>query len=425
MSVYLKNATFIDWETLEFKLTDIKVYEGINDKIQFINVIPKEVNDGDIIDCTGKIVTKSFACGHHHTYSALSRGMPPPIKTPGNFHETLKYIWWTLDKSLDSEMIKASALVTALFCAKNGVTFVIDHHSSPFSAENSLDIISDAFNKIGISNLVCLELSDRDGELPKMNGLSETERYLEEKKQGLVGLHASFTVGDGLLGRAIQLSERYDSGIHVHCAEDMIDQNECMKKYNKRIIERFRDSGVLSFKKTILAHCLHLDDNERNILQESGTYIVENIESNLNNKVGYFNSTGLNENIMLGTDGMHSDMLRSAKVAYFVGRGIEDADMKTIYDRFRNIHRYLKDNRFFGDSENNLVILDYEAPTNINNDNFLGHFFFGLESKHVDSVISSGKLIVRNKKVLTVDENEILEYSKEVGKKLWEKMKKN
>jgi len=98
--------------------------------------------------------------------------------------------------------------------------------------KNDLTSIADAFDKVGISHLLCLELSDRDGEESKRKGLEETENYLKEKRQGLVGLHASFTIGDELLKKVINLAEKYNSGIHVHCAEDLMDQNECIKEYN-------------------------------------------------------------------------------------------------------------------------------------------------------------------------------------------------
>jgi len=423
MILYLKNATYVDWKTLEFKKTSIKVHQGPDGKIEFAPQFPAKETD-TILDCTGKLVMKSFACGHHHVYSALARGMGAPKKIPTNFHEVLQYVWWTLDKCLDLKMIEASALSTALYCAKNGVTFVIDHHASPFAIDNSLETIAAAFDKVGVSHLLCYELSDRDGLIPRQKGLEETGNYLKNKNQGLVGLHASFTVGDDLLKQAVTLAEKYDSGIHVHTAEDQIDQDSCLRDHGQRVVRRFSRAGVLAFPKTIMVHCLHLDPEERNLLQKSPVYVAQNTESNLNNNVGIFNANGLGDNIMLGTDGMHSDMLRSAKAAYLVGQGVESITPDGIYQRFRKVHHYLKENCFTGDGENNLVILDYDTPTEIRQNNFTGHFVYGIDSRHVESVISNGRLIVKNRKALTVEEDEILHFSREMGNKLWEKMRK-
>jgi cytosine/adenosine deaminase-related metal-dependent hydrolase len=426
MALYLKNAVVVDWRTLEFGRGHLKVDEGVNGGIHFLagGESPPEPAGGDdtVLDCTGRLVTQSFACGHHHIYSALARGMGAPKKIPENFHEILQYIWWTLDKCLDLEMIEAGALATALSCARNGVTFVIDHHASPFSVDHSLETIAGAFDKVGVSHLLCYEMSDRDGEESRQMGLQETQNYLKNGNQGLVGLHASFTVGDELLNRAVELAEKYRSGIHVHVAEDPLDQYDCLQKHHNRVIQRFFNAGVLNFDKTILAHCLHVDIREREILSHSPVWVAQNTESNLNNNVGTFEAEGLGENIMLGTDGMHSDMLRSAKAAYLVGQGAGGISPEGIYRRFRNVHHYLKKNKFKGDGANNLVILNYDSPTEINRDNFYGHFVYGLDSCHVESVISDGRLIVKDRRVLTVDEPEILAFSKEMGSKLWRKM---
>lgn len=422
MAIYLKNATFIDWQTLEFKNSNIKVNQGNNNGFEFINEIPIDTKE-EIIDCSGKYVTKSFVCGHHHIYSALARGMGAPKKNPENFYEILKYVWWTLDKCLDKDMIEASALTIAIDCAKSGTTFVIDHHSSPFAVEGSLEIIAKAFEKVGISHLLCYEISDRDGLDIAKKGLKETENYLKNN-QGLVGLHASFTVSDETLKKAVKLSETYKSGIHIHVAEDKHDQEHCVKNYNQRVVERLNNSGGLNSSKTILGHCLHLSNNEKELINNSNAWVVQNSESNLNNNVGYFNSRGLGENIMLGTDGMHSDMLRSAKSAFYVGQGFDNIDYSGVYNRFRNAHKYISSNNFSGDGDNNLVVLDYDSPTEFNQNNFLGHFLFGIEAKHVQHVISNGKLIVKDKNITTVNEDEILKYSQELSVKLWEKMKK-
>lgn len=420
MSILLTNATYIHPETLEFTKTNILVEEGEGGKISFLKQIPPD-NTTAILDCRGKYITKSFANGHHHVYSALSRGMGAPKKSPKNFQEILQYVWWTLDKALDLEMIRSSALVTAMACAKSGVTFAIDHHASPFAVKGSLETIAQAFDEVGVSHLLCYEITDRDGPHIARQGLDETAAYLS-KRQGLVGLHASFTVGHETLKQAVELARQTNSGIHIHVAEDKSDVDHCTAHYYTRVVDRLADAGVLDFPRTILAHCLHLDEYEKKQIEASPAWVVQNMESNLNNSVGFFNSTGLGDRIMLGTDGMHSDMLRSAKAAFFAGHNFDQIDYSETYRRFRSVHNYLKSNDFKGDGENNLVVLDYDTPTPFNSSNFLGHFLFGLESAHVQHVIANGKLILENRKISGVNEQQILEDARVQAERLWVKM---
>ena len=420
MSILLKNAIYIDWKTYEFTKTDILVEEGKSGKIKFTDNI-SDINRFKIIDCNNKFVTKSFALGHHHAYSALARGMPLLKKTAANFYEILQYVWWNIDKKLDNKMIEASALATAIACAKSGSTFVIDHHSSPNFISGSLQIIADAFDKVGISHLLCYEISDRDGIEKSIQTFEETENYLKTN-QALIGLHASFTLSAETLKKASNLMNKYKTGVHIHIAEDKFDQYDSLKKYNKRVIERLNDYTFLDSSKTILAHCLHVNKNERNIIKNSKAYIVQNSESNLNNGVGKFNSKDLGENIMIGTDGMHSDMLRAVQYSYFTGLSFDNINLEKAYLRFRNTHNYIKTNEFIGDDENNLVIFDYDSPTEINKENFIGHFIYGFTSKNIQHVISKGKLIVENYKLTNINEDDVLYFTKEQANKLWEKL---
>jgi cytosine/adenosine deaminase-related metal-dependent hydrolase len=213
-----------------------------------------------------------------------------------------------------------------------------------------------------------------------------------------------------------------NSGIHIHAAEDLSDQEHCESVNNKRVVNRLNDFGVLNSSKTILGHCLHLNVEEKELIKNSPAWVVQNMESNLNNKVGMFSGHNLGNNIMLGTDGMHSDMLQSAKSAFFAGQKTDNIDYSTTYQRFRNVHHYLNQNGFAGDGANNLVVLDYDSPTEINKDNFLGHFLFGINSNHITHVISDGKLIVKNRIIQTVDEEDILKTSRKLSKILWKKM---
>ncbi len=422
MALILKNATYIDHKTLEFRIGHIEVQEGKQGKIIFHQYFPFD-SEAEIIDCEGKLVTKSFVVGHHHVYSALARGMDAPKKNPGNFREILQYVWWTLDKALDADMIRASALTTAIACAKAGATFAIDHHASPNHISGSLNIIAKAFDEVGVDHLLCYEITDRDGLDKAAEGLAETENYLK-KRQGLVGLHASFTVGNDTMKKAADLISETASGAHIHVAEDLYDETHCIDNHRKRVVERLNDYGMLNSSKTILGHCLHIDEHERKLIADSKAFVVQNTDSNLNNRVGFFNSKDISDKVILGTDGMHSDMLHSAKSAFFVGQNFDSVDFPGIYNRFRNVHNYLQINNFEGDGENNLVILDYDSPTEINQNNFFGHFVFGINSNHVQYVISQGKLIVRDRKIITVDEKEILKFSKEQSLRLWAEMAK-
>jgi cytosine/adenosine deaminase-related metal-dependent hydrolase len=419
--IVLKNTTYIDWNTFEFKHGHVLVEPGLDNSIQIVQSIPPNLSGAQIIDCQNKFVTKSFANGHHHVYSAMATGMPAPKKIPGNFYEILKYIWWTLDKSLDLEMIKYSAYATAIACAKNGVTFVVDHHASPFAIEGALETIAEAFNDVGVNHLLCYEISDRDGVKIANKGLEATEKFLKNN-QALVGLHASFTLTNKTLAKAADLARKYNTGVHVHVAEDLYDQEHCYDIHNKRVVERFQEHGLLNLPGSILVHCLYLTNAERDLIRESGVFVAQNTESNLNNNVGQFNSCSIGSHIMLGTDGMHSDMLRAAKATYFTGQLSDTIDFSETYHRFRNVNNYLAQSNIKGDGANNLVVLNYQPSTVFNQDNFLSHFIYGIDSTHVQHVIANGKLIVKDCKVITVDEVEIKRKAQLQSEKLWTKM---
>ena len=425
MTLYLKNANYLDAKTLELRKTHLAVEPGPTGGLIFRDSTP---SDGElsiqdrVVDCRGRLVTRSFACGHHHIYSTLARGMPAPPRIPTNFLEVLETIWWRVDKRLDRDMIEASALAAALHMAKHGVTFCVDHHSSPYATEGSLETIARAFEKIGLGHLLCYENSCRDGQSCMEAGLAETDAYLSSGRKGHVGLHASFTVDDDLLEKSIELARKHGTGLHVHVAEAPADQEHCLKTYGKRVIQRLHEFGALESPHTILGHCVFLDDNEKKCLRESPVWVVQNVESNQNNNVGATGYTGLTGNIMLGTDGMHSDMLRSAKAAYLVGQNTEGVSPDQMYERFRNVHRFTKTLGAEGDGDNNLVILDYDTPTEITSGNFTGHFIYGLESSHVLSVIAQGKVIVEERRLTSVDEAEILAYAREQGLRLWKKL---
>ena len=92
----------------------------------------------------GRLIVPGIICAHTHLYSALARGMPYPLEPPTSFVEILQRIWWRLDRALDVESIRASALVGGMEALLSGTTTLIDHHASPNAIDGSLDVIEEA-----------------------------------------------------------------------------------------------------------------------------------------------------------------------------------------------------------------------------------------------------------------------------------------
>jgi cytosine/adenosine deaminase-related metal-dependent hydrolase len=416
--LYLSDATFVDWETLKMVRGTLEVEEGPRGTARFVSRITRP---GRTLDCSGKFVTKSFAVAHHHLYSALARGMPPPKRAPKSFVDILRLVWWNLDKKLDRAMIRACALAGGIEAAKAGTTFIIDHHSSPNAIPGSLEIIAQALEEVGLSHLLCYELSDRDGASRRDEGLKETARYLSGRA-GFVGLHASFTVSDRLLKRAVELAGAFGAGLHVHAAEALCDEQECLKAHQGRVLQRFAKAGVLANERTLLAHGIHLDEKERRLFRNSPAWLVENPQSNQNNAVGSLCPDGLGKRILLGTDGMHGDMLQSARSSFLAGQSHGGGSPAASYRRLRRVHDYLEQNHFAGDGGNNLVVLDYAPPTPATTANWAAHLLYGMGRENVESVISQGRLIVHKRRAARVDEEAVRRFTHKQAERLWRRL---
>lgn len=249
------------------------------------------------MSATPPATTSGLVCAHHHLYSTLARGMPAPPRTPGNFDEILELIWWRLDRALDLEMIRWSAMLGALEALERGTTAIIDHHSSPNAIEGSLSVIADACAEVGVRVSCCYEVTDRNGLDGAAAGLAENERFLEAGGRGYVGAHACFTLSDATLESVVGLAADLGRGVHIHVSEGTGDGAA-----GARLEPVSRDDWLL-------AHCVHLDRPLR------GT-VAHNPRSNMNNGVGYEKPDRFGGRVVLGTDGIGADMLEEFRIAY-------------------------------------------------------------------------------------------------------------
>ncbi len=250
VSLYLRDAVHVDWRTLKFTSGHMRVEEGETGGIRFIDgPSPADLGEDDkVLDCRGRLVTRSFACGHHHAYSALALGMPPPAQAPADFQQKLQHVWWKLDRALDPELVLLSALATALDCARNGVTFVIDHHSSPHAVEGSLDAIAGAFDG-GRASACCPAWSSPTATAPPpaRRGWPRPATAWPPASPAWWGCTPRSPSATTCWPRPSPWPANTSSGIHVHAAEDAIDQETTFAYYGCRVVERFKEAGVLEF----------------------------------------------------------------------------------------------------------------------------------------------------------------------------------
>ena len=243
--------------------------------------------------------TPGLVCGHHHLYSALARGMPAPPRTPTTFSDILELVWWRLDRALDLEMIRWSAMLGAVEALECGTTSIVDHHSSPEAIDGSLDVIHDACREVGVRITTCYEVTDRNGADGTKAGLAENERYVRAHpdQTNYVGAHACLTLSDATLEAVAGLAADLGVGVHIHVAEGLVDRDA------GRRLEPYAD------ERWLLAHAVHLDR------PLPGT-VLHNPRSNLNTAVGYARPDRFGNVVRLGTDGIGADMLEEFRLAF-------------------------------------------------------------------------------------------------------------
>lgn len=255
----------------------------------------------------------SVVDAHTHLYSGLAPlGMPQPSEPPRDFLEILAKVWWRLDRALDAGALRAAAELYLAEARLAGTDTIVDHHESPNLIEGSLDVLADAAERIGVRLAVCYGATERNGGRDEARrGLAECRRFARARSRpllrGLVGLHASFTVGDDTLREAGDLARELGTVVHVHVAEDRADVEDARRRGHPGPLERMLELGALP-PGSILAHGVHLDAAEVALAASSGLWLVQNPRSNEGNRVGYPAALHASDKVAVGTDGWPADM---------------------------------------------------------------------------------------------------------------------
>jgi putative selenium metabolism protein SsnA len=392
--------------------------------------------EGTRIDCSGVLVVPGNVCAHTHLYSALARGMPYELEPPQDFLQILQRVWWRLDRALDEDSVRASALVGGMEALLSGTTTLVDHHASPNAIDGSLDVIEDALRTLGIRSVLCYETSDRDGLARAHSGLAENRRFAERVRRdkpplarALIGAHASFTLSDETLAACAEAARELEVGLHIHAAEDAVDDVNSVALNGVGVAGRLAYAGALD-SRTLLAHGVHLDGEEIALVHAANASVVHNARSNMNNAIGRARIEALGPKVSLGTDGIGSDMFEESRTAYFRLREDElgvgpDWPLERLAEGARFAGAAFGERRLgqlVPGAPADLVVLDYAPPAPLHDGSFPGHWVFGLSSRTVRDVMVAGEWVVRDRRLTRVDAEELAAEACTQADRLWKRL---
>jgi putative selenium metabolism protein SsnA len=391
----------------------------------------------EIVDCGGAVLMPGLVNGHTHLYSALAAGMPAPPRAPRNFHEILKFIWWRLDRAHSPESVEMSGVVGSLAAVRCGTTTLVDHHASPNAIAGSLSVLESGIGAVGCRCITCYEVSDRNRPDEAREGLAENERYIRECQKradgrfaGMVGAHASFTLEEESLIGCVELARRLQTGVHIHAAEDPIDEQITRERFGCGLIERFKRVGLLNVPGTIFGHGTHLSDADIAVVNETANIsLAHNPNSNMNNGVGYTRAATFSRLPQLGTDGIGADMWREARTAEFKSH---DAGLPLSFGaslqmlgqsaRFASKCLGVKLGVLEAGAAGDLILTNYRPATPTTSENLASHFLYAMGPEFVRDVMIGGWWVMRKGHFVTCDEQAVRARSVEVAGRLHQRM---
>jgi putative selenium metabolism protein SsnA len=421
----------------------VLIQEGIIREIGKTDFMQSRFPGENLMDAAGQYVMPGNICAHTHFYGAFARGMGIPGPAPADFPQILARLWWGLDCALTLEDVYYSAMVCIIDAIRHGTTTLVDHHASPNAIEGSLDQIAQAVLESGVRASLSYEVSDRGGAEKAQAGIRENVRFLKNINRrddqrrhltGLFGLHASLTLSEKTL-EACRRETPDGTGFHIHVAEHPVDEYDSIFKSGLRVIERLEKHGILG-PQSIAVHAVHVDAKEMEILAQTNTWVTHQPRSNMNNAVGLprvEEMLRMGIKVCLGNDGFSNAMWEEWKTAYLAHKLWNQDPRRMPGDAIAQMAIYhnaeMIKHLFHGmdigiirpGAMADLIFVDYHPFTAFNPGNLPWHIIFGFNSSMITTTIVDGQVLMKNRQLLTLDEEKIAHDATRSSSKVWQR----
>src|ERR1700694_2876240 len=383
------------------------------------------------IDAKGGLVLPGFINGHTHVPMNLFRGIHDDVTLNDWLY---KYIFPAEKKNVNEEFVRWGTRLAAAEQIRGGVTTFADM----YYFEDAVAEETKAAGMRGVLGETFIDFPAPDNKT-EAEALSYTEKFLK-KWQGDPLIHAAaaphsiYTCSQKTLQDAATLARKYNAPILIHVAEMKKEWEDSEKANGMSPVQYLDKIGVLG-PAVVADHCIYVDEADRKTLAQRQVGCVHNPSSNMMLASGVAPVPEMRAEgvaVGLGTDapaGSNNDldlmeeMDLAAKLAKITKMNPLALNAKAVVematiDGARALHMEKEIGSFEAGKKADLVLIGLDAPNAVPMYDVYAQLAYALKGSDVETVIIGGRLVMRDKKLLTVDESAVIAKAREFKNKI-------
>ena len=428
-TILIKNALILNPNNFENKKQSLLIKD---DLIAEISDEIDESNVGKIIDAEGKILLPGLINTHTHLSMTLFRGLADDMSLDSWLNDHI----WPMEANLNGEYCYIGALLGAIELIKSGTTTFSDMY---FYMEDVARAVDDA----GIRAVLSYGMIDfadaerREAEIKENLALYNACNGMADGRiKVFLGPHSPYTASEELLVKVRELADEYNIGIHIHVSETQKEINDSLDEKGLRPFEYLEKIGFLG-PDVVAAHCVWLSDEEIDIIKKHDVKVSHNPCSNMKLASGVSPVSKLIEKgvcVSIGTDGASSnnnlDLIEELKTASLLQK-VSTLDPKVLNSDESIEMATIKGAEALGLSDEigsievgkkaDIILIDTNAANMTPDSSSLSsNVIYSANGSNVDTTICNGKILMENKKLTALDEDEIYAKARQAIKELKE-----
>lgn len=430
--ILIENAMIVPMHTAD--QNNPWFYGDIAIENELIKEVGKDLKDGftgaEIIDGRNYLVLPGFVNCHTHAAMTLLRGYADDLP----LMEWLSQKIWPREAHLKEEDIYWGTLLSIVEMIKSGTTcfadmyFFMDHVAQAAEISGIRAVLSRGM--VGVGDKAGLAMRESEEFVKAWHGKADGRITC------MLGPHAPYTCPPEYLKNVMELADSLGVGLHIHLAETISEIRDMEKQYDLRPVRLMDSLGLFDNRSVLAAHCVHLAADEIEILTQKKVGIAHNPESNMKLASGIAPIPVLLEKgalVGLGTDGASSnnnlDMLEEMRTCALLHK-VNTMDSTTLPSYQVLQLATCNGAQVVGQKDcgvikpgckADLILLDLQKPHLIPRHDPVANLVYAAQSSDVNTVIIDGKVVMKDRQLLTIDEEKVLYQAQKIGRDLAER----